>query len=210
MIIGESKTGNNMPLKKTRLGKWLQLSFGRLFSRLPLSPNQITILAIVFALIGFYFAYLQLPLHSLCFFILAGATDAIDGAVARFRRQATAKGAYIDGITDRLVEFLWVLSFFFYSLPSFILPAGLSLIIFLFFGTCMTSFATAYAEHRHIANSQKISHQPGILPRAERLLLLFAALLFIPFYSASASFILLAGAVLAFITFSQRFFYFAK
>jgi len=199
-----------MPLKQTKLGSSFQLAIGNLFSFLPLTPNQVTVLSLLPALAGFYFASQHLPLHSLFFFILAGALDALDGAMARARKQVSAKGAYIDGIVDRLVEFLLVLSFFFYPLPGFILTSGIALILILFFGSAMTSFATAYAEHRHVADSRKIALQPGILPRAERLILLFAALAFIPYSPVAASFILFSGAVLCAITFFQRFLFFAS
>jgi len=199
-----------MPLKKSKFGESFQSALGSFFSWLPLSPNQITVLALLFAIVGFCFATTQQAYISLLFFILAGAVDAIDGAVARFRKQVTARGAYIDGIIDRLVEFLLVLSLFFFYIPSFILPAALLLIIILFFGTCMTSFATAYAEHRHVADSRKISGQPGILPRAERLILLFAALALVQSSPDISALLILACALLAVITFAQRFWYFAE
>ncbi|MCX6771159.1 MAG: CDP-alcohol phosphatidyltransferase family protein [Candidatus Micrarchaeota archaeon] len=197
-------------LKKTGIGVRFQKVLGNLFSCLPLSANQITVCALLLALIGFYFAYLQQPLVSLLFFILSGATDAIDGAVARARNEVSARGAYIDGMIDRLVEFLFACSFFFYALPPFILPTGAWIISFLFFGSCMTSFATAYADHRKVADAKKIARQPGILPRAERLTILFAALALVPFCPSCASFLLFCGALLAAITFGQRFDYFAE
>ena len=166
--------------------------------------------ALILALIGFYFAFVQQPLISLLFFILSVATDAIDGAVARARKEVSARGAYIDGMIDRLVEFLFACSFFFYALPSFILPAAAWIIAFLFFGPCMTSFATAYADHRKVADAKKLAAQPGIFPRAERLILLFAALALVPICPSCTSFLLFAGAVLSAITFAQRFIYFAQ
>jgi len=199
-----------MPLKTTSLGVSFQKASGKLFAHLPLSANQITLCALLLALVGFYFAYAQQPLLSLLFFILSGATDAIDGAVARARKQVSARGAYIDGMIDRLVEFLFICSFFFYALPPFILPAGAWLIAYLFFGSCMTGFATAYADHRKAAGARKLASQPGILPRAERLILLFAALALVPFCPECASALLAAGAALAAITFAQRFGYFAR
>ncbi|MCX6772524.1 MAG: CDP-alcohol phosphatidyltransferase family protein, partial [Candidatus Micrarchaeota archaeon] len=159
-----------MALKKTKFGSSIQLALGRFFSIIPLSPNQITVLALLFAAAGFYAAYLGLPFHSLALFLFAGAIDAIDGAVARFRKQVSDRGAYIDGIIDRLVEFLFILSFFFFLPGDLVVFAGICLIAILFFGTCLTSFATAYAEHRHVADAKKIARQPGILPRAERLI----------------------------------------
>lgn len=199
-----------MALKKSKFGDSFQKKLGVLFSWIPLSPNQITVLALLFAIVGFCFAMQQQAYLSLFFFILAGAVDAIDGAVARARKQVTSRGAYIDGIIDRLVEFLLVMSLFFFYIPSFILPAALLLIIILFFGTCMTSFATAYAEHRHVADSKKIAAQPGIMPRAERLILLFAALFFAQILPGVSSLLILACALLAVITFAQRFWYFAE
>ena len=199
-----------MALKTTSLGASFQKASGRLFSRLPLSANQITVCALFLAFIGFYFAYAQQPLVSLLFFILSGAIDAIDGAVARARKEVSARGAYIDGMIDRLVEFLFACSFFFYALPPFLLPVAAWTICFLFFGSCMTSFATAYADHRKVADARKLAAQPGIFPRAERLILLFIALALVPFCPTCTSFLLFAGAVLATITFKQRFVYFAE
>lgn len=197
-------------LKKQKFAQNLQSQLGILFSSLPLSANQWTLLSLLPAAAGFYAAYLALPLHSLFLFVLAGAIDALDGAVARAKKQVSEKGAYIDGIVDRLVEFLFVLSFFFYELPSFGFPPFFILMAILFFGSCMSAFATAYAEHRHVADAKKIARQPGILPRAERLILLFIALAAVPFYPAATSAILLATAALSFVTFCQRFRYFAR
>lgn len=208
MTIGEGNSDSM--LKKTQLGKDFQSFFGSLFALLPFSANQLTVIALLLAVAAFYFSFLRLPIHSLALFVLSGALDAIDGAVARAKKQVSARGAYIDGVIDRLAEFLFVLSFLFYPLPSFILPAFLWLIAFLFFGSCMTGFATAYADHRKAASAQRIESQPGLLPRAERLILLFAALAFVPIYPLSASFILACAAVLSFITFWQRFLYFAE
>ncbi|MEM2137505.1 MAG: CDP-alcohol phosphatidyltransferase family protein [Candidatus Anstonellaceae archaeon] len=196
-------------LKKMPTLQKLQSKIGASFSVIPLSANQWTLLSLLPALLGFYAAYLQLPLHSLALFVLSGAIDALDGAVARAKKQVSAKGAYIDGITDRLVEFLFVLSFLFFPLPPFALSPTILLVIILFFGSTMTSFATAYAEHRGVAGSKKIAKQPGILPRTERLLLLFAALALVPFSPVAASFLLFATAALSFITFCQRAAYFA-
>ena len=200
-----------MALKTSSIGVRLQKASGKLFARLPLSANQITICSVLLAAIGFCFAYLQQPLAALFFFILSGAVDAIDGAVARARKEVSVRGAYIDGISDRLVEFFMILSFAFFALPSiFGIPPTLSLVLFLFFGTCMTSFATAYAGHRKTADAKKIAAQPGVFPRAERLILLFIALAIVPFCPQCASLLLFAGAALSTITFAQRFLYFAQ
>ena len=197
-------------LKKIPVLRGVQEKMGKAFSSLPLSPDQITVSAVLFAAIGFFLAYCSLPIQALAFFVLSGLMDALDGAVARAKNMASARGAYIDGITDRLAEFLFIMSFFFYPLPPFFLPAQILLMLILFFGSAMSSFATAYAEHRHVAGTVKIGRQPGILPRAERLLFLFAAFALAPSYPAASSFLLFAGAALCLVTFAQRFAYFAQ
>lgn len=197
-------------LRENKAAKSLQGKAGKLLSSLPITPNQVTSLSLFCAIVGFCLSYLGLPFHSLALFVLAGALDAMDGAVARAKGMVSKRGAYVDGITDRLVEFLFILSFFPFALPSFILPSWLLLLFILFFGSAMTSFATAYAEHRHVADSKKIARQPGILPRAERLILLFAAFLIAVTYPHAASFLLFTTAALSLMTFIQRFRYYAK
>ncbi len=199
-----------MTLKKSSALLKVQSRFGRLFAALPLSANQITASSVVLAAIGFWFSLSQQAYPSLFFFLLSAAADALDGAVARAKKQVSARGAYIDGICDRLVEFLFILSLLAYPLPLFILSAPLMLILILFFGSAMTSFATAYAEHRHVADSKKIARQPGILPRAERIILLALAMLLIPINPAFSSAVLFAGVVLSIATFFQRAAYFAS
>ena len=199
-----------MALKKIHALSGIQSRFGELFALLPFTPNQITVSAVLFAAAGFLLAYYSQPIPSLAFFLLSGLLDALDGAVARARKMVTAAGAYMDGITDRLVEFLLIMSFFFYPLPPFFLPVQVLLILVLFFGSAMSSFATAYAEHRHVAGKVKIGRQPGVLPRPERLLLLFAALALVPFDAVASSAVLFVCAALCIITFAQRFFYFSS
>ncbi|MCX8195429.1 MAG: CDP-alcohol phosphatidyltransferase family protein [Candidatus Micrarchaeota archaeon] len=197
-------------LKNLKMAKKLQAKLGEILAAIPLSANHWTLLSIPAALLGLYFAYLSLPLHSLAMFLLAVAIDMLDGAVARAKKQVSAFGAYLDGITDRIVEFLLLVSFLFYSLPDFLLPAPILLILILFFGSCMTSFSVAYADHRKVADAKKLSKVPGILPRAERLILLLFALALIPYSPDGASFVIFAAALLSFLTFCQRVWHFAK
>jgi len=197
-------------LKASSIGASFQKAAGKLFASCPLTPNQITAVSVLAALVAFYFAYLQQPLASLLLFVVSGAIDAIDGAVARERKMVSARGAYIDGISDRLVEFLMLSSFLFYALPAFILPAFWWILLCIFFGSCMTSFATAYAEHRKVADAKKLAKQPGILPRAERLFSFFLALLLVPFSPQLSVVILAIASILCTMTFLQRFLYFSE
>ena len=197
-------------LKNTGFARFLQSFAGRIFSRIPLSPTQITYGSLVFASAGFLLAYQGHPTISLALFVAAGALDAIDGAVARERKEESARGAFVDGIMDRLVEFLLVSSFFFYAIPDFAFPAWLSLVAILFFGSAMTSFTVAYAAHRGVAGSKKTAFPPGILPRAERVMLLFISFGLVPSAPSASAILLFFTAILSISTFVQRFHFFLK
>jgi phosphatidylglycerophosphate synthase len=196
-------------LKSSKVGNRFQMLSGKFFSSMPLTANQLTFLSIPVAAAGFAFAYLGNPACSLLLFVVAGLIDAIDGAVARARNEASARGAYIDGISDRLVEFFIICSLFLLPFQEFVLPNAVWLLAILFFGSCMTSFATAYADHRKVAGSRKIGAQPGIFPRAERVASLYAAFLLAIFAPAFAAIALALSAALCTVTFAQRFSYFA-
>ncbi|MFH0927313.1 MAG: CDP-alcohol phosphatidyltransferase family protein [Candidatus Micrarchaeota archaeon] len=147
----------------------LQKQVGDLFSFLNIHPNHITILSVVFAALGAYLAY-EGNLFALGCFLIAFLIDGLDGAIARAKGLQSAFGAYLDGICDRLVEFLALLPFFFY--PEFLFPA----IISLFFGTCMHSFSKAYADHREVMDAKSAAGLKSFLPRTERVIGIFLAL----------------------------------
>lgn len=144
-------------------GAKLQNEIGKLLKPIPLHPNHITALSLIFAAIGSYFTFRNDALAVLIF-LIAFCLDALDGAVARAKSLCSTFGAYMDGICDRLVEFLALLPFFFNS--EFLFPTLLTL----FFGTCMTSFSKAYASHRKLADEKTAAGMKTFMPRAERVI----------------------------------------
>lgn len=142
-------------------GKKMQSDIGEMLKPLPLHPNHLTALSLIFAAIGSYFAFRN-DMLAIVLFIMAFAFDALDGAVARAKNLASTFGAYMDGICDRLVEFLALLPLFFS--PEFLFPALLTL----FFGTCMTSFSKAYASHRKLTDEKTAASMKTFMPRTER------------------------------------------
>jgi phosphatidylglycerophosphate synthase len=98
--------------------------------------------------------------------------DIIDGAVARYSNQVSKKGAYLDTIVDRYVEFLIILGLLLAHLPHVILPSDVWILIFLF-GAMMTTYVKAAAAEKGLSSIVK----GGVLERAERLLLIFVGLL---------------------------------
>jgi phosphatidylglycerophosphate synthase len=173
----------------------LQKKAGKALSFLPLSPDQCTLLSVLFAAIGSYCIFQLSPL-SLLFFLIAFLLDALDGALARAKGLSTPFGAYLDGICDRLVEFLALFPLFF--LPSFMLPALLTL----FFGSCMNSFSKAYADHRMGVDSGKAAAMRNLLPRAERTIGIFISIALLLFgYAQLSDFLLWAVAMLSMASF---------
>ncbi len=86
---------------------WVQRPVGFVIAKLayptPLTPNQITILSIIFGLVAGFFYVKPVPHHlvwaGLCVF-LSAAFDCADGALARMRKSSSALGRMLDGVAD--------------------------------------------------------------------------------------------------------------
>ncbi len=76
----------------------------RLAKVVAIHPNVITVTGIVIALIAaYYYAQAEWVFGSLVA-ALAALVDALDGAVARYWGKTSKWGAYLDAMTDRIVE----------------------------------------------------------------------------------------------------------
>ncbi len=147
-----------------------QKNVGEFFKWLPIHPNHITILSVVFAVFGAYFLFLQ-EWIGLLFFLFSFLFDGLDGAIARSKNITSKFGAYMDGICDRLSEFFALLPLILNA--QYLLPA----LLVLFFGTCMTSFSKAYADHRGVCDAKIASCLKTLFPRTERVISIFIALI---------------------------------
>jgi archaetidylinositol phosphate synthase len=171
-----------------------------------LSPTGWTLLSIVPAVAGLVALWQHYLAAGLGLFILSGFIDMVDGGVARVTNQASAKGAFIDGVVDRYVEMMLYLGLWFYIGPGEFLGISTEVwFMLLLFGALMTSFTRAYADHRGVvkdpAEQKKMG---GLLERGERLLLLYAGMaagIFRPEWMIVA---VALAAVLANITVLQR------
>ncbi|OPY45451.1 MAG: Archaetidylinositol phosphate synthase [Methanosaeta sp. PtaU1.Bin028] len=148
------------------------------FSHLGLHPIAWTLLSLPLAAGGLAaLAYHNLSM-GLALFLLSGAVDMIDGAVARSTGQSTALGAFLDGVLDRYVEVLLILGLALHLGEGDFL--GLPLMIWyllLVFGSLMTSFVRAYADHRDLVKDEAdLNRMGGLLERGERLILLYAGI----------------------------------
>ena len=153
--------------------KKLERIVGKIFSFLPLTPNQYTLISIVFAFGAFYFLVKQNLILGILFFVIAGFLDFIDGAVARYKNLVSKKGAYLDTIVDRYVEGILLLGMLFLPLPKILMPSAFWIFLILF-GSIMTTYAKAAAKEKALVTQEL---KGGLLSRGERIILLLIALI---------------------------------
>ena len=165
-----------------------------------LSPDSWTFLSLIAAACAAVFLSLNNYLAGALLFALAALCDAVDGPVARFTDKATKKGAYVDTIIDRYVEFFVIAGLFFASLPAFVIDAKLWLLLYLF-GSMMTTYAKAAAKEKDLVKEEMTA---GIMGRAERLILLFVGLVLAAINPAYLTDIIIILAALTNITALQR------
>lgn len=87
-----------------RLSRW----FAPLARRCPLSPNAITIIALLLNVIGAWLLYERRFLPALGFIAVGGLADAFDGIVARVQEKSSAYGDFLDHFCDRVSDLLLV------------------------------------------------------------------------------------------------------
>jgi len=182
----------------------LSIKTGIIFSKIPLSPNKWTILSLLVAIAAAYYLAKDLFIEAAVIFIIAGFLDIVDGAVARVTGRVTKFGAYLDTIVDRYVEAIIILALLFVSLPetNFYFPIKFWVFLYLF-GAMMTTYAKATAKEKEIV-PEGSELKGGILERAERLIVLFAAIVAAYFNPLYLSYAIVLLAVLTNFSALQR------
>ena len=90
---------------RARLHRW----FEPLARRCPLSPNTITILALLLNAFAAWLLYERRFMTALVFIIVGGLADAFDGIVARVQEKSSAYGDFLDHFCDRVSDLLLVI-----------------------------------------------------------------------------------------------------
>ncbi len=83
-----------------RLQRW----FEPLARRCPLSPNAITVIALVLSLIASALLYHRLFLWGMAVLAVGGLADAFDGIVARVQNKTSKFGDFLDHFCDRISD----------------------------------------------------------------------------------------------------------
>ncbi len=175
-------------------------AIGKLFGRLGLSANFWTALALIFAFVTAYFLLAGNFVCAAISFAIAAFLDAVDGAVARFRGEASKRGAYFDTVSDRYMEGIIVIALVLLPLPSFYLPSYFWAALYLF-GSMTITYAKAAAKEKELTKKEI---KGGLLERPERMILLFIGIASAAFSTVYMTYMLVLLAVLANITALQR------
>lgn len=180
----------------------LEKGVGRTFAVLPLTPDHYTYLSLVFALGGLYFMTAQNLVCAIIFFFIAVILDFVDGAVARTKKLASKKGAYLDTVLDRYVEGIIFLGVIFLNLPEVLIP-GAAWVFLAMLGSFITTYAKAAAKEKELVPQEL---KGGILSRGERMILVFVALILGIIYPdyLYMTYVVIVIAVLSNITATQR------
>ena len=159
----------------------VMLPVGRVIAKTGLTPNMITGLTLLVALVSAYVFYLGNLLLGLGIMILTVVLDMFDGAVARASGLSSPFGATFDHTLDRYAEYLFMLGLMMGPAGSVAIPwwtPGDTFIpwfwgFFALFGMVMASFSRAKAESVGGMESCTV----GIAERQEKLILQIAGIL---------------------------------
>jgi len=185
--------------EKSKTWALISRQLGRLFAKLPFSPNTYTWSVLPVALAGF-FAFIKAHiLTGTLLFLLAGLIDLIDGAVARETKQMTCRGAFLDGSLDRFVDFLLIFSYFWLSIQTPFFPTAqwIGLVIFL---AIMPTFEVAYANHRQAVKDPDEKIIWRLLNRGEMYIFMLAIPFFSRYSSVFSGYLLIILVIFCFIT----------
>ena len=158
--------------EKLRVGfSWLLTPIVRFLDRIGLRPNTVTLIG----LIGTAASAVLIALGRMTFagllLLVMGPVDALDGALARLRNQASEWGAFVDSVTDRYSELLVFLGLSIYFLRHQN-PSGVILAYLAAAGSVLVSYVKARAD------ASRFNANVGLLTRVERYIVLIPGLVF--------------------------------
>jgi phosphatidylglycerophosphate synthase len=151
--------------------RWYLNPIAGFFNRLGIRPNTVTLIGLagtlgVAVLIGLgHMTWAGILL------LIMGPVDAMDGALARLRKEVSDWGAFVDSVTDRYSELLIFGGFLVYYLIHFN-PTAILLTYLAAAGSVLVSYVKARAD------ASKLDANVGLLTRVERYIVLIPGLIF--------------------------------
>jgi archaetidylinositol phosphate synthase len=141
----------------------------RAFIAIGLSPNSISCLSLLFAVLAsLTLIFLQCFLLYSIFIFTAGFLDGVDGEVARRTKKSSPAGGYLDSFLDRIADIIIIFPFLWIPPPiPYLGPAWIW--VFTAITGCLL---VSYTRSRAIA-AGATDTDVGLAARSERLFLLF-------------------------------------
>ncbi len=164
-------------------------------TRIPVTANQVTAAGFILNAIAAVLVYREAWIAAGVLFLIGSILDIFDGAIARARGEAGPRGAMIDSVLDRISEAVILAAIALVFARNGDQIALIAVIVALT-GSLTTSYLRARAE------ALGLDGKHGVMARAERVVLIAAALLFAPLGALPWGIILLA--ILTSITVAQR------
>lgn len=164
-------------------------------TRIPVTGNQVTVAGFLINVVAAVLVYREAFIAGGLVFLLGSILDIFDGAIARARGEAGPRGAIIDSVLDRFSE-----AIMFVALALVFAREGNEVAVGAVIIALASSLLTSYLRAK--AESLGLDGTHGLMARAERVVLIAAALLFAPLGALPWGIILLA--VLSTITVLQR------
>ncbi len=163
-----------------------------------IKPNALTLASLVPSIAAAYFIGTGHFLLGGALVLVSGLLDLLDGALARFTKQATKFGAILDSTVDRVSE-----AAIFCGLLIWYVPKGAVLEAGAILAALIGSFLVSYIRAR--AEGLGLECQVGLFTRAERVIVLAIGLLVNQVFIA-----LWVLIVFVYITIAQRLLYLWK
>lgn len=137
-------------------------------------PENFTLLACLFGMMTFPMLALGYQWIPFILLLVSGFLDTLDGSLARYQNKSSAKGAVLDIVSDRIVEFSVVFGLYFFD-PG--LRGFASLLMLGSILLCVTTFLVVgiFTENN---SSKGFYYSPGIMERAEAFIFFFLMILF--------------------------------
>ncbi|WP_242602259.1 CDP-alcohol phosphatidyltransferase family protein [Legionella nagasakiensis] len=160
-----------------------------------ISPNQLTLLSGLSGFLILPCMYFEARVFAIILLLLSGFLDTLDGTLARLTQHSSNWGSVLDITTDRLVEFIVILSLW------MVAPETRSFGVIMMLGSvllCITSFLVVGIFTTN--DSEKgFYYSPGIMERAEAFVFFIAMIVWPAYFSVLAflfSFLVLLTAVI--------------
>lgn len=147
--------------------------------KVPLTPNQVSIISFVLGLISALLYVLGMPIPAAIMVQVSSIIDGVDGELARLLGLTSRVGAFLDAILDRFVDIAIIASLTYYVSTLGIIEAKLLVVISMLAlsGDLLVSYIHARGEASLGVHPSRIGIIPNFSSRDVRLFIIFVGTL---------------------------------